>query len=158
MNMHCITPQIQSFFTLHCIAAHQSMLFHDCSHCRHTSLPGYLVLVVRTMIRDYTSGALAVKPTVLRRHGRQMTQHHYCHSTVVCSFTCSQMRPMQARGCNAPLIRFLILALYIASLFTSYASSLILFCSLFLTFLLHHLSFILRICVWIIWILCRVGC
>ena len=113
MNMHCITPQIQSFFTLHCIAAHQSILFHDCSHCRHTSLPGYLVLVVRTMIRDYTSGALAVKPTVLRRHGRQMTQHHYCHSTVVCSFTCSQMRPMQARGCNAPLIRFLILALYI---------------------------------------------
>ena len=46
------------------------------------------------------------------------------------------MFPMQALRCYAPLIRFLILALYIFCLFISYASPLILFPLLFLTYLL----------------------
>jgi len=44
-----------------------------------------------------------------------------------------------------PLIQFWISALYVLFLFISYASPLIFFCSLFLTYLLPYLSFLLRI-------------
>jgi len=47
--------------------------------------------------------------------------------------------PVQSPGCSAPLIRFLISALIIVCLFLSYASPLILFTSLFLTYLLSYL-------------------
>ena len=48
---------------------------------------------------------------------------------------------MRAPGSNAPLIRFLISALYIVRLFVSYASPLILFLHFFLAHLLPYLSF-----------------